>query len=87
MKIGFADYEKYLEELAKYKKQDVNAIKEKMKNSGTPGTRGTTVGFNVFSVWVTFQLPNVLSLPIKCSLKILDSLIFSNVHYIGFDSH
>ena len=43
MKIGYADYEKYLEELAKYKKQDLTALKEKMKNCGAPGTRGTTV--------------------------------------------
>lgn len=42
MKIGYGDYEKYLQELAKYKKQDITAIKEKMRDCGTPGTRGTT---------------------------------------------
>ncbi|KAA0201262.1 hypothetical protein HAZT_HAZT009478 [Hyalella azteca] len=42
MKIAYPDYEKYLAELAKYKNQDLEAIKDKLKNCGTPGLRGTT---------------------------------------------
>ncbi|KAF2350473.1 P25-alpha [Trinorchestia longiramus] len=42
MKIAYPDYEKYLQDLAKSKNQDLAAIKGKLKNCGTPGLRGTT---------------------------------------------
>ena len=43
MKIGYPDYEKYLADLSKSRSIDIAVIKDKMRNCGTPGTRGTTV--------------------------------------------
>ena len=43
MKIGFQDYEKYLDDLCKAKKKDVAAIKMKMRECGPPMAKGTTV--------------------------------------------
>jgi len=42
VKLTFPEYDKYLTELAKNKNADLAAMKEKMRNCGTPGTRGTT---------------------------------------------
>jgi len=42
VKLTFPDYDKYLTDLAKYKNTDLAAMKDKMRNCGTPGTRGTT---------------------------------------------
>lgn len=42
IKLGFPDYQKFIEELARTKKVDPDEIKEKMINCGPPGTSGTT---------------------------------------------
>ncbi|KAG8274408.1 hypothetical protein J6590_004432 [Homalodisca vitripennis] len=39
-KISFSDYEKFLEDLAKSKKVEVEDIKKKMVDCGTPGLSG-----------------------------------------------
>ena len=41
--IDYKTFVKYLEELAAYKKLDVNDIKSKMTGCGMPGTSGATV--------------------------------------------
>ena len=50
LKLGLADYQKFLEELAKAKKVDLAEIREKMIQCGPPGTTGTTVSFIFFSL-------------------------------------
>ncbi|XP_055627288.1 tubulin polymerization-promoting protein homolog isoform X2 [Toxorhynchites rutilus septentrionalis] len=42
MKLSFDDYNKFLEDLAKAKKLEVNDIKSKMASCGTPGLHNTT---------------------------------------------
>lgn len=49
LKLGLADYQKFLEELAKAKKVDLTEIREKMIQCGPPATTGTTVSFIFFS--------------------------------------
>lgn len=41
-KITFTEFEKYLDEIAKSKKIDAEAIKTKLQECGAPGTTGTT---------------------------------------------
>lgn len=41
-KVPIADFNKYLEDLAKSKKMEVKDIKEKLRGCGAPGTSGTT---------------------------------------------
>lgn len=43
LKLGLADYQKFLEELAKAKKVELDEIRDKMIQCGPPGTTGTTV--------------------------------------------
>lgn len=43
LKLGLADYQKFLDELAKAKKVDLAEIRDKMIQCGPPGTTGTTV--------------------------------------------
>lgn len=42
IKLGFADYQKFIDELAKMKKVEAEEIRNKMVNCGLPGTSGTT---------------------------------------------
>ncbi|CAG0881376.1 unnamed protein product [Darwinula stevensoni] len=42
LKIGFADYEKFLEDLAKAKKATLDDIKNKLIHAGPPGTTKAT---------------------------------------------
>jgi hypothetical protein len=41
--LGFDDYNKFLEDLAKNKKVDLEEIKSKMASCGTPGLSGVSV--------------------------------------------
>lgn len=50
LKLGLADYQKFLEELAKAKKVDLTEIREKMIQCGPPGTTGTTVAVKTAAV-------------------------------------
>ena len=43
LKLGLADYQKFLDDLAKAKKVDLAEIRDKMIQCGPPGTTGTTV--------------------------------------------
>lgn len=43
LKLGFADYQKFLDDLAKTKKMEVSEIRDKLVNCGPPATTGTTV--------------------------------------------
>jgi hypothetical protein len=45
LKIGFADYNKYLEDLAKTKGVDLAEIKNKLTSCGQPGVGQVKVGF------------------------------------------
>ena len=42
-KLSFVEWNKYLDEISKNKKVDVNAIKHKLVDCGKPGLSGTTV--------------------------------------------
>ena len=42
-KLSFADWNKYLDEIAKNKGMEADAIKEKLVASGAPGFTGATV--------------------------------------------
>ena len=42
-KLTFTDWNKYLDEIAKSKKQDANALKGKLVDCGKPGFTGATV--------------------------------------------
>lgn len=44
MKINFDDYHKFLEDLAKNKKVELEEIKTKMATCGAPGLHGVQVG-------------------------------------------
>lgn len=44
MKLSFLDYSKFLEDLAKTKKVELDEIKSKMANCGAPGIHNATVG-------------------------------------------
>lgn len=43
MKVTFDEYQKFLEDLAKTKKIEVNEIKSKLANCGQPGLHGVSV--------------------------------------------
>lgn len=43
MKLSFEDYNKFLEDLAKTKKVELDDIKGKLANCGAPGIHNTTV--------------------------------------------
>lgn len=47
-KISFSDYEKFLEDLAKSKKVELEEIKKKMTDCGAPGFTGAVVSFNSY---------------------------------------
>lgn len=47
-KISFSDYEKFLEDLAKSKKVELEEIKKKMTDCGAPGFTGAMVSFNSY---------------------------------------
>ena len=42
-KVGFADFNKFLEDIATTKKMDLNEFKQKLTDCGDPGTKGATV--------------------------------------------
>lgn len=44
------EWNKYLDEIAKTKKIEVNGIKDKLVNCGKPGLSGTTVEKSIFLV-------------------------------------
>ena len=46
-KLSFTDWNKYLDEIAKNKKVDGNALKGKLVECGRPGFTGATVRFYV----------------------------------------
>lgn len=46
-KISFSDYEKFLEDLAKSKKVELDEIKKKMTDCGAPGFTGAVVSIKV----------------------------------------
>ena len=48
-KLSFADWNKYLDEIAKNKGMEADAIKVKLVASGTPGFTGATVSKNMDS--------------------------------------
>lgn len=48
MKLSFEDYNKFLEDLAKTKKIELDEIKGKLANCGAPGIHNATV-------WVTTE--------------------------------
>lgn len=48
MKLSFADYNTFLEDLAKTKKVELDEIKSKMANCGAPGIHNATVNTNLF---------------------------------------
>ena len=43
VKLGFDDYNKFLEDLTKNKKVDLEELKSKMSTCGTPGLTGVAV--------------------------------------------
>ena len=47
-KLSFTDWNKYLDEIANYKKQDGNALKAKLVECGKPGFTGATVSINLY---------------------------------------
>jgi hypothetical protein len=49
-KLGFDDYNKFLEDLTKNKKVDLEEIKSKMASCGSPGFTGVTVRKFVLNV-------------------------------------
>lgn len=58
-KVGIEDYKKFLEDLAKNKKIDVEEIKNKLANCGQPGTH---LGGVIYIIITTFPLYLKLSL-------------------------
>ena len=50
-KLSFTDWNKYLDEIAKNKKVDANALKGKLVECGKPGFTGATVRFLTLSLY------------------------------------
>ena len=76
-KLSFPEWSKYLEEIATAKKLDVNEIKVKLVECGTPGTTGATVSrvshlnlFFLFYWYVSHFFPDLRLKPnIKIKIK------------------
>jgi hypothetical protein len=60
--LGFDDYNKFLEDLTKNKKVDLEEMKSKMASCGTPGLTGVAVRKFALIIYIVYCLPLLLGI-------------------------